>query len=170
MGVKCGEYWCRETPGSIELEDLIISTPTIVQENLLFRESMITIHDKKGNQILRKIRHFFVYNWIDRASVGPSKTKFLLDLIQQMSKERTKLPERPILVHCSAGIGRTGTLLTLCEIYKDVQRFKETKGTVGMFPLSVYDHVYRLRHMRPLLVQNVEQYLFIYKFVKNFFD
>lgn len=50
----------------------------------------------------------------------------------------------PLVVHCSAGVGRTGTLIVMDTM---LQRM-EQEGT-----LSVYDYLLQIRHQRVKLVQ-----------------
>ena len=60
----------------------------------------------------------------------------------------------PLVVHCSAGVGRTGTLLAL-DILSDMAHQESRQVDV----LGVLNH---LRRQRPLMVQTADQYEFIY--------
>jgi protein tyrosine phosphatase len=62
------------------------------------------------------------------------------------------------LVHCSAGIGRTGTLGTMVEGLRCARR----EGR-----LSVFEIVDNMRRNRMACVQTMEQYGFIYQQLKN---
>lgn len=61
-------------------------------------------------------------------------------------------PESPILVHCSAGVGRTGTFVAIDRLIYQI----ENENTV-----DVYGIVYDLRMHRPLMVQTEDQYVFL---------
>ena len=60
----------------------------------------------------------------------------------------------PILVHCSAGVGRTGTYIAVFKLWLDVKDPNVKK-------LSIKDTVLELRRQRCLMVQKKEQYVYI---------
>ena len=60
----------------------------------------------------------------------------------------------PILVHCSAGVGRTGTYIAVFKLWLDVKDPKVKK-------LSIKDTMLELRKQRCLMVQKKEQYVYI---------
>ena len=65
----------------------------------------------------------------------------------------------PVLVHCSAGVGRTGTLIALYHMIKVTQALKKLSR------ISVFGTVRRLREQRWGMVQTKDQYDFLYKFM-----
>jgi protein tyrosine phosphatase len=58
------------------------------------------------------------------------------------------------LIHCSAGIGRTGTLGAMVEALRCAKKYNE---------LSVFEIVQNMRNSRMGCVQTPEQYTFIYQ-------
>lgn len=67
-------------------------------------------------------------------------------------------PGTPIVIHCSAGIGRTGTYLTVDIILKQF----ENAENKNLFSVDVFETVRTLRHLRSGLIQMVNQYKFVY--------
>lgn len=74
---------------------------------------------------------------------------------------------KKIIVHCSAGVGRTGTLLALSKLKTILDEQFERKLDYGV---SVFSVVRRLREQRMHMVQTVEQYDFIHTFVEKWTD
>ena len=67
-----------------------------------------------------------------------------------------KVGQNPILVHCSAGVGRTGTFLAVYKLWLDYLNPDVKK-------LSILPIVVALRRQRCKMVQKKEQYVYIAK-------
>lgn len=63
-------------------------------------------------------------------------------------------PNRPIVVHCSAGVGRSGTFIAIDRILQEINE----KDYVNIFEL-----VYEMRKHRVSMVQNEQQYICIHQ-------
>ncbi len=71
--------------------------------------------------------------------------KFATSLIEFIRRVRqSSVSEQPMLVHCGAGVGRTGTYITLDAM---LERMKETDD------INVYEFVRNMRAKRVLMVQ-----------------
>jgi receptor-type tyrosine-protein phosphatase H len=65
----------------------------------------------------------------------------------------------PPIVHCSAGVGRTGTLIALDVLLRQL----ECEGLVGPFSF-----VKKMRESRPLMVQTEAQYVFLHQCILRY--
>ena len=66
----------------------------------------------------RIIRHFHFTTWPDFGVPNPPQT---LARFVRAFRERVGPDQRPIVVHCSAGVGRSGTFITLDRILQQIQ-------------------------------------------------
>ena len=91
----------------------------------------------------RRVFHYHFTQWPDHGV--PASKLCLISFIKRVRKQHP--PEGPpLVVHCSAGVGRTGTFIVLDTM---LQRM-EIEGD-----LKVYDFVTQLRKRRTLMVQNI---------------
>lgn len=110
---------------------------------------MLITHDKYG--LKRKIYHFFFKKWPDHGC--PKDPAHLINFIRKIKTYRLS-SYSPIVIHCSAGVGRTGTFIALDII---MQRLKYE------FKINIYETVKKLRFQRMKMVQTLEQYMFLYE-------
>ncbi len=97
-----------------------------------------------------KIRLFIMENWKDNRGVSPQE---LLDIALQVKKESKN---GFLTVHCSAGVGRTGTFLAALAI------LDATKS-----PFSIEEIVYRLAVQRKNCVGEAAQYITLYRLAET---
>uniref|UniRef100_A0A672SFI5 Receptor-type tyrosine-protein phosphatase epsilon n=1 Tax=Sinocyclocheilus grahami TaxID=75366 RepID=A0A672SFI5_SINGR len=150
---KCFQYWPTEdsvTYGDFTVE---IKGDTLC-DTFILRDLQLT----HGPQT-RLVRHFHFHGWPE---IGiPAEGKGMIDIIAAVQKQQQQSGNNPIVVHCSAGAGRTGTFIALSNILERVK-------AEGL--LDVFQTVKSLRMQRPHMVQTVEQYDFCYRVVQDFVD
>ena len=64
--------------------------------------------------------HLQTKKWADLTA--PEDTRIMLDMVQDIRSRNIK--SEPVLVHCSAGVGRTGTFIA---VYKLVEEYHDEK-------------------------------------------
>ncbi|XP_039592604.1 receptor-type tyrosine-protein phosphatase eta-like isoform X4 [Polypterus senegalus] len=144
--VKCEQYWPSnntQTYGNIQVS-LVFDAAT---EDWTIRD--FTIKNHLGEN--RNIRHFHFTAWPDH---GVPETTDLLIKFRDLVRDYMNLHSRnsPTIIHCSAGVGRTGTLIALDHLILQIEK----EGIA-----DVYGIVYGLRMHRPLMVQTEDQYVFL---------
>lgn len=101
--------------------------------------------------------------WPDHGvPTGDSIEDFKLMLEDFINLVLNSALDEKAIVHCSAGIGRTGTTIALLQLIINTCAQKNNKVTDPL--VSVFSVVRRLREQRPYMVQMPDQYIFIYQF------
>ena len=113
----------------------------------------------------RQICHFHFVAWPDHGSVPPATMEVLASLVKY---ERSTHPDSPMLVHCSAGVGRTGTVLAMANCVEIVEsQLKQNGGNLSECWLSVMTTVLNLRECRVHIVERTWQYQSIYEAIED---
>ncbi|XP_064617213.1 receptor-type tyrosine-protein phosphatase kappa-like [Liolophura sinensis] len=145
--MKCKQYWPSEGCtrfGVIEV--------TLLDEEVYANYAIRTLelsHTKVKNKT-KILKQFHFLAWPDHGA--PSDATILLDFRDKVLEYNSTLPG-PILVHCSAGIGRTGTFIALDYL---INQAKEENV------VNVPACVMILRQQRVNMVQTQEQYEFLH--------
>ncbi|KAF7266559.1 tyrosine-protein phosphatase non-receptor type 4-like [Rhynchophorus ferrugineus] len=145
---KCHKYW----PGLGEILTMQNAIVKCIKEetdesgSFVFRD--FTVLDVKNNQESWKVTHMQYIAWPDHG-VPDSPQQFLR--FTRIVREH-RVPDIPVIVHCSAGIGRTGVLV-LMETALNLIDVGEP-----VYPLEI---VKIMREQRAMMVQNASQYRFV---------
>ncbi|XP_074923456.1 receptor-type tyrosine-protein phosphatase delta isoform X27 [Chelonoidis abingdonii] len=144
--VKCDQYWPSrgtETYGLIQvtLLDTVELATYCVRTFALY---------KNGSSEKREVRQFQFTAWPDHG-VPEHPTPFLAFL--RRVKTCNPPDAGPMVVHCSAGVGRTGCFIVIDAM---LERIKHEKT------VDIYGHVTLMRAQRNYMVQTEDQYIFIH--------
>ncbi|XP_033376184.1 receptor-type tyrosine-protein phosphatase delta isoform X40 [Parus major] len=144
--VKCDQYWPSrgtETYGLIQvtLSDTVELATYCVRTFALY---------KNGSSEKREVRQFQFTAWPDHG-VPEHPTPFLAFL--RRVKTCNPPDAGPMVVHCSAGVGRTGCFIVIDAM---LERIKHEKT------VDIYGHVTLMRAQRNYMVQTEDQYIFIH--------
>ncbi|XP_076469550.1 uncharacterized protein LOC143299914 isoform X3 [Babylonia areolata] len=148
---KCHEYWpARGTSvntGHMEVTGLE------EEERAHFVIRTFNVGKNQGQE-KRQVRQYHYVKWMDHEV--PTTTP-LVDFWRYVRARAPRTPTAPpLLVHCSAGVGRTGTYIAL-DILMDQSQEEDT--------ISLYTTVSNLRDYRCHMVQNKGQYEFLHEAV-----
>uniref|UniRef100_A0A8C2PSC8 protein-tyrosine-phosphatase n=1 Tax=Cyprinus carpio TaxID=7962 RepID=A0A8C2PSC8_CYPCA len=143
--VKCCKYWPDDTEIYRDIKVTLIETQLLSE--YVIRTFAV---EKRGAHEIREISQFHFTGWPDHGV--PYHATGLLGFVRRV-KAKSPPNAGPIVVHCSAGAGRTGCFIVI-DIMLDMA---EREGVV-----DIYNCVRELRSRRVNMVQTEEQYVFIH--------
>ncbi|UJR10206.1 hypothetical protein I4U23_014421 [Adineta vaga] len=146
--MKCYPYWPLETNECLNSGLYQIQN----EKSDKYDSFVITtlLLKKKNHSDIRTIYHAHYLKWPDHGI--PSGTKDALLFLEKVEYYKQLMKTTaPILLHCSAGIGRTGTF---CAIDIGIKRYLDEKL------IDIPSTVVKMRHERSGSVQTEDQYLF----------
>ncbi|XP_018597848.1 receptor-type tyrosine-protein phosphatase T isoform X7 [Scleropages formosus] len=143
--VKCVRYWPDETEVYGDIKVTLIETEPLAE--YVIRTFTV---QKKSHHEIRELRQFHFTSWPDHGV--PCYATGLLGFVRQV-KFLNPPDAGPIVVHCSAGAGRTGCFIAV-DIMLDMA---ENEGVVDIF-----NCIRELRSQRVNMVQTEEQYVFVH--------
>uniref|UniRef100_A0A8C4SKB5 Receptor-type tyrosine-protein phosphatase C n=1 Tax=Erpetoichthys calabaricus TaxID=27687 RepID=A0A8C4SKB5_ERPCA len=147
---KCAEYWpSMEREAEIFGDFAVKITDENICPDYIIRK--LTVTNKKEKNSERAVTHIQFTSWPDHGV--PGDPHLLLKLRRRVNTF-TNIFSGPIVVHCSAGVGRTGTYIGIDAMMEGL----EAEGRV-----DVYGYVVKLRRQRCLMVQVEAQYILIHQ-------
>ncbi|XP_041964717.1 tyrosine-protein phosphatase non-receptor type 9 [Alosa alosa] len=158
---KCGQYWPLEEGGQ-EVYGHFAVINQRVDKHSHYNKTTLELHNTENCE-QRQVVHFQYLSWPDYGV--PTSAVTLIDFLAAVKRHQKNAVITmgtqwsghhlgpPVVVHCSAGIGRTGTFCALDICLSQLQ-------DVGT--LNVFQTVRRMRMQRAFSIQTPEQYYFCY--------
>lgn len=162
--IKCCKYW----PDSIDKQwDL---TEDVVRDGVDFNNLIITNDNEtkyddytltqltiSTNNIKKTIFHYYYYDWSD--SKVPNSGDSLIQLLNTLNQCKSHHGISRPIIHCSAGVGRTGTFIALDYLFN-------SQALLSSLTDPIYDTLDRLRNDRLMMIQTFNQYNYLYDYFK----
>ncbi|XP_075899666.1 tyrosine-protein phosphatase non-receptor type 13 isoform X4 [Nelusetta ayraudi] len=148
--VKCQRYW-PDTPRTAEMVDDRLQITLLKDQHLdNFVIRLIEVKDVHTSET-QLVTHLNYTGWPDHGT--PSQPEQLLTFISFM---RHVHRSGPIITHCSAGIGRSGTLICIDTVLGLISKDAD---------FDISDVVRNMRLQRQGMVQTEDQYIFCYQVI-----
>lgn len=161
---KCTKYWPEDGDAQEYGQWTIRGLGETAKAEYVVRRFLLT---RAGNPERREITQYHFISWPDHGvpSTPRSVLAFLLSIKAEQTRLRDSTPDMgPMVVHCSAGIGRTGTFIVI-DILLDVIHLNGIDCDI-----DVQRTIQNVRAQRSGMIQTEAQYRFIYQAVLAHID
>ncbi|XP_077734787.1 tyrosine-protein phosphatase non-receptor type 20 isoform X12 [Canis aureus] len=147
--IKCHHYWPISMRKPLELKNyrVFLENYQILQYFIIRILQVV----RKSTGTSHFVKHVQFTNWPDHGT--PASVDGFIKYVRFVRKSHLT---GPILVHCSAGVGRTGVFLCVDVVFCAIEK---------NFPFNIRNIVAQMREQRYGMIQTKEQYFFCYKVV-----
>ncbi|XP_033109575.1 receptor-type tyrosine-protein phosphatase alpha-like isoform X2 [Anneissia japonica] len=147
---KCEQYWPDQNDSNVYANIAVTNGGETNYRNYVVRNLQL---QKVGTEEVHSVVQYHFTDWPDKSV--PRPVPHLIDFIYAFRSAQRNSPSDsgPVIVHCSAGAGRTGTVIVIASMLDMAKQ----EGKV-----DVFNFVRSMREKRIQMVQTEEQYKFIY--------
>ena len=153
---KCSAYWEIINPKNFRIMNI-----NILEENDFYVKKEIIVEKINENNI-RTFSHIHYKQWPDKETPNIENVVHAFEIIFNFMKQRKE--KEPAVLHCSAGIGRTGVFLSLFILYEEIMQ-NINNDSSEYITFNIFNLVRKLKELRLYSVENLELYKFIYYFI-----
>ncbi|XP_071129128.1 receptor-type tyrosine-protein phosphatase mu-like isoform X1 [Mytilus edulis] len=153
---KCEPYWPQSINKVMLVDNYRLVMKKEIQHTVYVYRLIILQSNSLKNKQERKIHHFHFTQWPDHGVPDSVKLVNFYRKVKSIKVDR----KTPMVVHCSAGVGRTGTFIAIDALYEHGQ----TEGYV-----DIMEYVQTMRKDRMNMVQTHEQYEVVFKALLELF-
>ncbi|XP_066996547.2 uncharacterized protein [Anabrus simplex] len=159
---KCENYWVEREGEERQFGMVAIRLikASVVCPDFLVRTMRLKYTNSQSSLEERTVCQFHYSAWPDHGV--PPLVRPLLDMVR-LVRDTQASETLPVLVHCSAGCGRTGTICAIDYVWGLLRAGKLTKD------FSLFKLVRDMRRQRIAMVQTKEQYILVHHAVKELF-
>jgi len=125
----------------------------------------------EGQEVEKVVWHFLYPGWPDFGAIEEDSVDSLLALMV-LSREKNTSTDNPRVVHCSAGVGRSGTFIALEFLVGELQRgaWERWDDSTEKDKDPVFETVNQLRIQRRTMVQAQEQFSLLYGVLRKLWN
>lgn len=150
--IKCNRYWPEEN--TLTFDNITVTFVKRQEEPQLIVRTF-TVTNAQSPDVTRELTQFQYTAWADHGLPVQSSFLNLLYLVDSYNTGGG-----PICVHCSAGIGRSGTF---CAVHRIIHEMNDHVTQHNSLPtVNIVQTVLDMRQQRHGMVQTKEQYTFVY--------
>ncbi|KAK7967708.1 uncharacterized protein PG986_001985 [Apiospora aurea] len=176
---KCYPYYPREVDETKELGESdefgdgfraslkCVSMEEKAEGAIVMRQLVLHVEGRDEDMV---VWHLLYKKWPDYGVPALEDIESFFELMR-LSRAKNASQDNPRIVHCSAGVGRSGTFIALEHLMRevdsgDLENYDEKNGGADA-PDLVFDTVNTLREQRRMMVQAEPQFLFIYQVLRK---
>ena len=189
--LKCADYFLSEDGGlfttNTGMTVSVVKTSTPNEEGIEDIEERTITLTKDGQT--KMVQHLWFRVWPDHGV--PENTETTIDLSNRIDKyTKASTKQCAPVIHCSAGIGRTGTIMAINyllslpnETFTNKEGFNAVVRSLGLSPTQFVNNnntenlsnlmalvLEKMRRQRPQMIQTEDQYFFVYQTIQAFYS
>ena len=167
---KCSNYWSANS----KFRDFIVTNCEMMeQDNIIERKRITVTCIKEKTKMPKTFEHMQFKEWPDHSTPNIHNYVMIFEKLFKFiddarGESYNKKINNPIVIHCSAGIGRTGVFLTLYALCNEIKKQIHSEYSDDVLIFNIFNFVRKLKEMRMFSVENINQYNFIYKFLEQY--
>ncbi|XP_036375557.1 phosphatidylinositol phosphatase PTPRQ [Megalops cyprinoides] len=145
--IRCHQYWPEDNKPVTVFGDIVITKLT----EDVFPDWTVRVLKVERHGDYMVVNHFNFTSWPEHGV--PESSTTLIQFVKSIRANRGQ-DNTTMVVHCSAGVGRTGVFIALDHLIQHVRDHDF---------VDVYGLVAELRSERMCMVQNLAQYMFLHQ-------
>ena len=153
---KCANYL---EPKNLKNFDVKNMKQQVVDNGIILRN--FELFNNYENKFINNISQIHLTCWDDHTALNTEYFGKIIKIINFIDKNAVN---KTVVVHCSAGVGRTGTFISLYNIYHEIM-MQINNQNKEIIEFSVFNLVRKIKELRMHMVENQNQYNLLYQFI-----